>query len=129
MPVEIRMLGWAMVLGLVHLFVSAALMTRQRGVRWNAGARDGAAAPLEGMAARADRAFRNYLETFVFFAAGVLAVVATDSTSAQTAMAAQVYLWARVAYLPVYLAGIAYLRSLIWAIALWGILQLLWPLL
>jgi uncharacterized MAPEG superfamily protein len=30
---------------------------------------------------------------------------------------------------PVYAAGIPYLRSAVWAVSLWGILQLLWALL
>ena len=45
--------------------------------------------------------------------------------SAQTAIGAQIYLWARVAYLPVYVIGIPYLRTLVWAASLWGILQML----
>jgi uncharacterized MAPEG superfamily protein len=30
-----------------------------------------------------------------------------------------------VLYLPIYLIGIPYLRTVVWAISLWGILQLL----
>jgi uncharacterized MAPEG superfamily protein len=45
-----------------------------------------------------------------------------------SALGAQVYFWARVVYVPVYAAGIPYLRSAIWALGLWGLLQLLWAL-
>jgi uncharacterized MAPEG superfamily protein len=48
---------------------------------------------------------------------------------AHTAIGAQVYFWARVAYLPVYVVGIPYLRTAVWAASLWGILQLVEPLL
>ena len=44
-----------------------------------------------------ERASRNFLETFPFFAAAVLAVVLTQRTSPETALGAQVYFWARLA--------------------------------
>jgi uncharacterized MAPEG superfamily protein len=125
MAIELRMLAWAVVLGLVHVLVGAVLMTRQRGLRWNASARDGVAPPLTGVAARVDRALHNYLETFPFFAAAVLAAVAAQRTSADTALGAQLYFWARVAYVPIYAAGIPYLRSAVWAVGLAGVIVLL----
>ena len=128
MSLEIQMLAWSIALGLVHVLLGAVLMTMQRGLKWNAGARDGEAKPLTGVAARLDRASRNFLETFPFFAAAVLAVVVTDRMSADTALGAQVYFWARLAYLPIYAAGIPYLRTLVWAVSLWGLLQVLWAL-
>lgn len=125
MSVELQMLGWSVVLGLVYVLVAAGFGTWQRGLRWNAGNRDGEAEPLAKYAARADRANRNFLETFAFFAAATLAVVAMHKAGAQTATGAQIYFWARVAYLPVYVLGIPYLRTAIWIASLWGILQML----
>jgi uncharacterized MAPEG superfamily protein len=37
-------------------------------------------------------------------------------------------LWARVAYVPVYAAGIPYLRTLIWAASMIGLIMVLRPL-
>lgn len=128
MTIEIKMLAWSIALGLFHVLLGAVLMTRQRGVKWNASSRDGQAKPLVGVAARVDRGLRNFLETFPFFAAAVLAVVLTQRTSADTALGAQVYFWARLAYLPIYAAGIPYLRSLVWALSFWGLLRVLWVL-
>jgi len=129
MAIELQTLGWAIVLGLVHIGVAAAFATAQRGVRWNASNRDGDAPPLTGAAIRTAAASRNFLETFPFFAAAVLALVVAGRGNAETAFAAQLYLWARVAYLPVYAIGIPYLRSAVWIVSLWGIVQLLVPLL
>lgn len=129
MVIELWWLGWSVVLGFVYVLVAAALVTSQRGIFWNAGNRDGEAKPLNKYAARADRASKNFLETFVFFAAATLAVVLANETSAQTVLAAQIYFWARVAYLPVYVVGIPYLRTAIWIVSLWGILQMLQALL
>ncbi|MDH5823889.1 MAPEG family protein [Luteimonas sp. RD2P54] len=128
MPTEIQMLAWAIALGIAQLFLAAAAMTHQRGLKWNASARDGQPPPLTGIAARLDRALRNFLETFPFFAAAALALVATGGNDGATALAAQAYFWARVAYVPLYAFGVPYLRSLVWAVALWGILRMLWPL-
>lgn len=129
MPIELKMLAWSVALGLVHVLLGAALVTRQRGLAWNVGARDATLPPPTGVAARVDRALRNFLETFPFFAAAALAVVVLERGDASTALGAQCYFWARLAYVPVYAAGIPYLRTLIWAVSIWGLLQLLWALL
>lgn len=128
MPIELQMLGWSIVLGLVYVAVASGLGTRQRGTKWNAGNRDGEAPPLTGPAARAARASGNFRETFPFLAAAVLAVVLAERASPQTALGTQLYFWARLAYLPVYVIGIPYLRTAIWLVSLWGLLQVLWAL-
>jgi uncharacterized MAPEG superfamily protein len=125
MPFEIRMLSWCVVLGLLHVFVAAGLATQQRGLKWNASNRDGEAKPLVGAAARASRANLNFLETFGFFAAAVLAAVATQRTTPDTAMGVELYFWARVIYLPLYVIGVPYVRTLVWAVSLWGMLKVL----
>ena len=125
MTMELRMLAWATALGLVHILVAAALATGQRGLRWNVGNRDGAPVPLAGAAARAARASANFLETFPLFAAAVLAAFVARRSGADTARGAQLYLWARVAYLPIYAAGIPYLRSAVWAVSMVGLLLVL----
>jgi uncharacterized MAPEG superfamily protein len=125
LPVELKILGWCIALGLVHVFVGAGFATAQRGLAWNASNRDGDPKPLTGAAARAVRANLNFLETFAFFAAAVLAVVAANKTTAHTALGAELYFWARVAYLPIYIIGIPYLRTLVYAVSIWGLLQVL----
>lgn len=128
MNTEIRYLGWAILLGIVQLLLAAALMTAQRGTRWNVGARDGEAVPLTGVAARMERAMRNFLETFPFFAVATVAVVACGRQDASTALAAQIYFWARVVYVPLYAAGIPMLRTLVWGVSLWAIIEMTWAL-
>ncbi len=125
MPVEIRMLGWSICLGLIYVFAASILVTRERGLKWNAGNRDGEPAALSGVAARAQRASGNFLETFPFFAAAVLGVCFAKLNSPHTALGAELYFGARVLYLPIYIAGIPYVRTLVWAVSFWGLLQLL----
>jgi uncharacterized MAPEG superfamily protein len=121
MTIELQYLLWSVLLGFVHVVLSGASAARIRGLAWNAGPRDGTPVPLTGVSGRLDRANRNFLETFVFFAAVVLAVVVAGKTSSQTALGVQLYFWARLAYLPTYAAGVPYLRSVVWAVAMVGL--------
>ncbi len=125
MPVELKMLGWSVCLGFGYIFIAAGLATRQRGLQWNVGNRDGEAKPLTGAAARAGRANRNFLETFPLFAAAVLALLVQKMNTPHTALGAELYFWGRAAYLPIYIAGVPYIRTLVWAVSLWGLLQVL----
>jgi len=125
MAIEIKWLAWSIALGLAYVLIAATLATQQRGLRWNASNRDGELKALTGAAARAARANGNFLETFPFFAAAVLAVVLTKTNTAHTAFGAELYFWARLAYLPIYIIGIPYLRTVVWAVSFWGLLQLL----
>lgn len=124
MTIELKILAWSVLLGILQVMIAGAMGTHQRGLKWNVGNRDGTPKPLTGAAARAERASRNFLETFPFFAAVVLAVVLARQTTDHTAIGAQLYFWARLAYFPIYIIGIAYVRTLVFAVSLWGILQL-----
>ena len=129
MVIELKFLAWAVVLGFVQLLLADVLMTAQRGTKWNVGPRDGEPRPLSGMAARAERAFRNFLETFAFFAAAVLAVTLAGRANEQSALGVQLYFWARLVYVPLYLGGVPWVRSLVWLASMAGLALLVWPLL
>lgn len=128
MTIELQMLVWSVVLGLVQIALAAMGSVAQRGLGWAAGPRDGEAKPLSGVAARLVRASSNFLETFAFFAAVVLVGFALQRHDATTALGAQLYFWARVAFVFTYAAGIPYLRTLIWAASIAGIVMVLIPL-
>lgn len=128
MSVELTMLALAVVLGFVHLFLAAQFVTRERGFGWNTGARD-ETKPLTGkLAGRLDRAFANFKETFIFFAAAVLMAALLGRHNWQTVWGAQLYLAARILYLPLYAAGVPLLRTLVWIASVVGIVMVLTPL-
>ena len=65
------------------------------------------------MGGRAERAAKNSIEAAVFFVP--LALIANAAgLDSEVMQGAQIAFWARIAYVPVYIAGIKYLRSLIW---------------
>src|SRR5690606_33380844 len=106
MAVELQMLVFSVILGLVHIALAAVLTVGQYGPKWSAGNRDEAMPPLRGAAARCDRALKNFLETFALFAAAVLAARLAGADADLVALGAQLYFWGRLAYLPVYALGI-----------------------
>ena len=122
---EIQMLLWAVVLGLVQLVIATMMATKDQGLPYNLTARDMPAPPVTVVTARLGRAFKNFLETFVFFAVAVLAVTALGKTNATSALGAEIYLAARVIYVPVYAAGIPVLRTLVWATSIAGLVMVL----
>jgi uncharacterized MAPEG superfamily protein len=127
--VELQMLGYSALLGLVQIVLASHSASFQRGYRWTAGSREEAVAPLTGSANRFARALANFLETFPLFAALVLATHVANREGALTLWGVQLYFWARLAYVPLY--GVRVVRSLVWNVATAGIIllavALLWP--
>ena len=70
---------------------------------------------VTGMAARTERALANSVTAMALFAPAILILAVKDSFTAGTLTAAQVFLAARVVYLPAYAFGITGLRTLAWS--------------
>ena len=71
------------------------------------------------MGGRAERAAKNSIEAAVFFVP--LALIANGAgLDAEVMLGAQIAFWARIAYVPIYIAGIKYLRSLVWIVGVVG---------
>ena len=125
MTSELTFLVLSVALGFVHIVAASHSASLQRGYRWSASPRDEPMGRLSGVAGRLDRALNNFLETFPLFAAVVLAAHVAARHNTLTEWGAQLYFWGRVAYLPLYAAGIPLLRSLVWDVAAVGILLFL----
>jgi uncharacterized MAPEG superfamily protein len=125
MTIELHMLMWSVVLGLLLIMIATLCTVGQRGLAWAASPRDEVKPPLAGIGGRLDRARANFLETFPLFLAVVVAAHLLQRHDSATVLGAQLYFWARVAHVPVYAAGIPYLRTLIWAASIVGIVMLL----
>jgi uncharacterized MAPEG superfamily protein len=128
--IEMQLLFCAIALGILQLFLATLAKLAVRGLPWAAGPRDEPGTPLGKFGGRLDRAYENFMETFAFFAAAVLLAHALDRSTANSALGAQIYIWARVFYIPAYVFGIPFLRTLIWAASIVGIVMVLsavWP--
>ena len=99
--------------------ISIALQTSgamgQFGVSYLLSARDEARS-ASGTTARLDRAQNNAIQAMVLFAPAILILAIKGAFSDTTILAAQVFLIARVIYLPAYAFGITGLRTLTWIV-------------
>ena len=126
MTTELRFLAATVILGLLHLIVDSHLISFQLGYRWTASSREPPVPLLHGVAHRVDQAFTNFMETFPFFAAVVLAAHFADRHGALTLWGVQLYFWGRVGYGLAAAAGLGLVRSvLFFNIALSGIVLFL----
>ena len=73
------------------------------------------ATPLAG---RAQRTASNTLENFILFAVLALVAQVSGAASPRVIAGAQLFVWARLVYIPVYWIGIAYLRTVVWAVSI-----------
>lgn len=69
---------------------------------------------VTGMTARLERALNNSIVAMALFAPAVLIIAQRDASSAQTILAAQIFLIARIVYVPAYIFGIVGVRTLAW---------------
>lgn len=125
LSIELKMLLYSAILGIVQLLSAAYLSTQQRGIKWNISARDQKVTELTGLAGRMDRAFKNFMETFPFFIAATLMVQMTQMHSYNSVVGSHLYFWARLFYVPMYAAGVPVVRTLVWSISLIGLIMVL----
>lgn len=71
---------------------------------------------LEGMLGRADRALNNSITALALFAPPILVLALRDSFTGQSLLAAQVFLLARIVYVPAYIFGIRGIRTAVWLV-------------
>ena len=120
MKAELMLLAWATVLTLVQAVVAAQGALMQVGLTTLAGNREGLP-EIKGWAGRAARAHRNMIENLVLFAALVLAAVVAGRTNDMTLLGAQIFLYARIAYAVVYIAGLPWVRTAVWGVSVVGL--------
>lgn len=119
--VDLQLLGLAVVVGFIQLLWAAWAARQQQGFHWAKGPRDDER-PVTGMAARLERAFRNFMETFPLFAAALLLDALADKRGLLTLLGSSLYLLGRIAYVPLYAYGVAGWRSIVWAVSVLGLL-------
>ena len=125
LPGEILVLALGVILLFVHITLQSLLATKELGRAWNASPRDEGQRPKTVLAGRAERALKNYLETFPALVGLSVALAATGQTGGWAAAGAWLWLAGRVIYIPLYLAGIPYIRTLAWIAAAVGLFIML----
>jgi uncharacterized MAPEG superfamily protein len=121
MTPDLKMLVWSVVLTFVEVLAAVLGANLQVGLGTLAGNRDGLP-PLTGFAGRAQRAHGNMLESLPLFIVLVLVAQIAGKTNAMTLLGAQLFFWGRLAHWLIYLAGIPWLRTLAWLVAVVGMI-------
>jgi uncharacterized MAPEG superfamily protein len=119
---EFQLLGVAVLLGFFQLAWAAVAARQQQGLKWARGPRD-EDRPVTGTAARLERAFRNYMETFPLFAVALILDALADKRGWLTLWGALVYVSARILYVPLYAYGVSGWRSIVWGVSVIGLLM------
>ena len=121
------MLTWILLVLILYyagLFLPSLFLLPRIGVGAYAGSRDSDPAP-EVTAGRAQRAHRNFQENLApFLVLSGLALVLPGINVEQSILGAQVFLVARLAYLPLYLLAVPYARSIAYTVGFAGLVMM-----
>ena len=122
----LTLLVYTTILTFAAIMLGAFLRNREwtaEGLKAGLGNRDALPEPTP-LGGRAERMAANSIEALLLFTP--LALVAhAAGLDGEALMGATVFFWARVAYIPIYLAGIVYVRSLVWGVAVFGLAWML----
>ena len=119
MTPDLKYLLFSVILTVVQMLVAAAMANQAVGLPTLAGNREGLG-ELPGPAGRARRAHLNMVENLVLFTALVLITHVAGKANAMTALGATIFFWSRLAYAILYVAGIAWVRTLAWFVSVIG---------
>jgi len=81
--------------------------------------------PLGGLRGRATRTVNNSVEGMVVFVPLVVIAHLAGISNELTVLGATIYFWSRVVYVPCYMFGIPWLRTVVFAVGLAGMLMIL----
>jgi uncharacterized MAPEG superfamily protein len=125
MPVSIQLLAWSAILTWLMIFASAMARAKAwtpEGLKRSFGNRDEVLAEPTPAVARADRAAKNMLENLPLFIAVITAAyLAGAGGTRRVELGAHLFFWARLAYWPIYVLGVRYVRTLLWWTGVMGI--------
>ncbi|MBV1865909.1 MAG: MAPEG family protein [Rhodobacteraceae bacterium] len=116
MTTELSVLAYAGLLQFAQLSLAIVFGDTQTGLRYGLSARD-EPRPFFGLAARVDRALTNHYAALGLFTIAVLVVTLGDKSTPLTVNCAWAYLIARTLYVPAYMSGIFFVRSVLWGIS------------
>ena len=115
-------IGLSVMLLVIHVMLQGFTATQELGRDWNASARDDDRKATGKLAGRAARASANFRETYPAFIALAFGVIMAGDPSGIALIGAWIWLVCRIIYIPLYLMGIPYVRSLVWVGSMIGLL-------
>lgn len=121
MAVELKLLGVAVIIGLVTLLWSTVAARRVQDLKWAAGPRD-EPMPTPGAAGRLNRAYANFMETFPLHAVAVVTAYLAGKLGDLTLWGSVAYVIGRALHPVFYVFAVPLVRTLVWFVAFAGTL-------
>lgn len=121
---EMTVLAWSVILLIVHIVIQVLLVVRDAGLGYAVSPRD-EARKMSVATDRITRGLRNYVETYGAFIALALALVLTGKAGGIAATGAWIWFIARVVYIPIFWAGLPWLRTGVWSVSIIGLVMML----
>lgn len=126
MTTDLWMLVWTAVLCMtIPVVVATGRMQAPGGLDYGISNREGPPPAEPAWATRAGRAHMNLVENLAVFAILVLVAHVAGKANATTALGATIFFWSRLAHAAVYIAGITYVRTVVFFTAMVGELMIL----
>lgn len=120
MGFELQSVVWTSLILLALIMIQGTLVPLNQGFGWGLGSRD-AKRETTVLQARTSRTVANHIEGMLIFVPLVIVSEIAGLNSMLTQIGAGLYLAGRVLFAPLYLMGVAYLRSAAWGVSLLGI--------
>jgi uncharacterized MAPEG superfamily protein len=124
MTPELWSLFAAIVLGVVHVSADSFSYKAQVGNAYTLGPRD-EVKERTGVAGRLHRAARNYTENLALFVAAVVILRSANISTTISQWGAYIWVAGRIAYLPAYVSGKPWVRTVCWQISMIGLVAML----
>ncbi|MBV9290653.1 MAG: MAPEG family protein [Hyphomicrobiales bacterium] len=119
---ELACLELSVLLWIVHVLAQVGASQAALPLSYLLSSRDRPMEPKGVMAGRANRAIGNYVQNFTAFVALDLAFIALHQSAG---IWPTVWIVARIVYLPLYLFGVVYVRSIVWGVSFVAIVAML----
>ena len=129
MTTELWMLMGSVLVLFGTIFVQVLITIGNIGLVSAVGNREELPYPPPGIAGRTERAVRNTVYALAMFAPVVLTAKVAGISNDLTVLGAQLFFYARIAYSVIYIAGIPWLRSVVWGVSVLGIALIMYALL
>lgn len=120
MSIELLLLFWSVTLLAAYIGAQSIPYRLDLGVIYASSARDDGKVPGV-FAERGARALRNFLETWGAFIALCVVAELTRTSNLWTGLGAHLWFWSRWVYLPLYVFGVPFIRSLVWLVSALGL--------
>ena len=128
MTTALSMVVYSLILAFVQIILFDMVRTGQYGLKWNTGPRDEVMPDISPMGGRLKRAQDNLFETLPLFIGAVLVAHLAGRETANVTLGAEIWLGARILYVPLYAFGVKQIRSLVWMVSIAGLGMIVAPL-